>query len=84
MNGSVEPNVSVTVRGPTRLDHPREVRPVATQDEEVLALLRVLLASLDLTQSGPSDLVASLLRHQCMVDDETEIERLRAIFLTSA
>ena len=83
-HGSVEHNVSVTVRGPTGLEHPREVRHVAMQDEEVLALLRVLLASVDPTLPGPSDLVASLLRHQCMVHDEIEIERLRAIFLTSA
>ena len=54
------------------------------RDEEFLALLRVLLASVDPTLPGPSDLVASLLRHKCMVHDETKIERLRTIFLTSA
>ena len=62
-HGSVDPNVSVTVQGPTGLEHPREVRHVATRDEEVLALLRVLLAYVDPTQPGFANLVASLMRH---------------------
>ena len=65
------------------LEHLREVRHVAGRDEEILALLRVLLASVDPTQPGLADLEASLLRQHCMVHDETEIERLSAI-LTSA
>ena len=83
-HGSVEPIVSPTVPGLTRLEHPRDVGHVVTRDEEVLGLLRVLLVYVDPTQPASSDLLASLLRHQCMVHDETEIERLRGIFLTSA
>ena len=83
-HGTVEPIVSATVLGPTGLEHPCEVRHVATRDEEVLALLRILLASVDPTRPDLADLVASLLRQQCMVHDKTENERLRAIFLTSA
>ena len=59
-HGSVEPMVSATVLGPIGLGHPCEVPHVATRDEEVLALLRVLLASVNPTQPGLADLVASL------------------------